>query len=314
MFDVISIGTATQDVFLRFPSNVQKQSEEFCLVGGTKNEIEKPIFATGGGAVNAAVTLARQGLKTAALFRVGEDQAGENLWKEMRDEDIHFWKITDPNIGTAYATILLSTNGERTILTYRGAAEGLSLREVSFDQLKARWAVIFPSRIDVSVMEKIIDHFYFQGTLIAFNPSRFYLEKHAHNLKPFLDKIKVLIVNKEEAKNFGGFEKLDKLIKGIVIMTDGSRGVWVSDGRKTYNAGVFMEKAVVDRTGAGDAFASGFVAGLIQKDDIEYAIRLGSANATSVVEQVGAHTGALTKKQFEDGKRWRELKISVRNI
>ena len=327
MFDVISIGTATQDVFLRLTKNETNPSfakategEPLCFQSGSKNEVEKPVFATGGGAVNAAVTFSRQGLKTAALFRVGEDQSGENLWKEMRDEDIHFWKIIDSNIGTAYATILLSINGERTILTYRGAAEGVSLKEIPFDQLKTRWAAIFPSYIDVGAMGKIIDHFYFQGTLITFNPSKFYLEKHAYNLRPFLDKIKVLFVNREEAAQLTGaspdnekalFKKLDKLVKGIAVMTDGPRGVWVSSGQEIYHAGVFMEKIIADRTGAGDAFASGFVAGLIQKDDIEYAIRLGSANATSVVEQIGAHIGSLTKKQFEEGRRWHDLKVVI---
>jgi len=320
VFDVISIGTATQDVFLRLPSGTQKQGEEFCLVGGSKNEIDKPFFTSGGGAINAAVTFARQELKTAALFRVGDDDAGRRLWKEAQEEKIHFWKISDANAGTGYASILLSANGERTILTYRGAAENFKSSEVLFDQLKAKWVVIFPSQIDIGLMGKIIDHCYSQGIQIAFNPSKFYLEKHAHNLRPFLDKIKVLLVNREEAGRITGaspdnervlFKKFDKLIKGIAVMTDGPRGVWVSDGRKLYHAGTFLEKAVVDRTGAGDAFGSGFVVGLIQKDDIEYAIRLGSANATSVVEQIGAHTGVLAKSEFEKGRRWQNLNIRV---
>lgn len=323
MFDIISIGTATQDVFLKLPKN---KDAKVCFMEGSKNDVENPVFAFGGGAVNAAVTFARQELKSAVLCRTGDDYWGESLWKELKEESIHSWKIKDKELGTGYATILLSASGERTILTYRGASENLYLKEIPFSEMKTKWVYIVPGHIDVAVMEKIIEHFYYQGVQIAMNFSNFYLEKGAKNLKHFLDKIKVLLINKEEAAFLVGeslsvvetnegkkaiFKKLDELIKGIVVMTDGLRGVWVSDGKKIYQAGIFKEKNLVDRTGAGDAFGSGFVAGMLLKEDVEYAIRLGSANATAVVEEIGAHITTLTKSQFENDLRWRELSIKV---
>jgi sugar/nucleoside kinase (ribokinase family) len=318
MFDVVTIGTATRDVFLRV-----SDGKAYCFQEGSKNEVDRPVFATGGGAVNAAVTFARQGLKTATLCRVGNDQPGQDLWEELKRENSHFWKVQDDRHGTGYATILLSPSGERTILAYRGAAESLAHKEVPFTDLKSHWLYIVPSHIDPTLMEKIVEHCFYQGTAIAMNPSKFYLEKGAKNLKPFLDKIKVLLVNREEAayltgedfKNERGiFKKLDELVKGIAVMTDGPRGVWVSDGQKLYQAGIFKERKIVDRTGAGDAFGSGFVAGLMVKDSIEYAIRLASANATSVVEEIGAHTSALTKLQFESERRWPHLEIKVHQL
>ena len=321
VFDVISIGTAAQDIFLPLKglsTSKTNEGREVCLVEGSKNDIEKPVFATGGGAINSAVTFARQGLKTAALFRVGDDYAGTDIWEEMKKEGVDFWKIEDESLATGHAAILLSPKGERTILVYRGATEDFKLKEIPFSQLKAKWVFIYPSHIDFELMQKIIEHCYFQGISIAFNPSKYYLENHGKNLKLFLDKIKVLVVNREEAAYLTGiskddekkiFEKLDKLIKGIAVITDGPRGVHVSDGKTLYHAGVFLEKEIIDRTGAGDAFGSGFVAGLILKNDIEYAIRLGTANATSVVEVVGAHISVLTRHEFEKGRRWQNLKI-----
>lgn len=329
MFDVITIGTATHDVFLQSPLFKGVKDERFpegkaeCFGLGSKIEVEKPVFANGGGAINAGVTFARQGFKTAVLCRVGDDYAGEEIGKEFKKEDICFWKVKDEKLGTGYATILLSPNGERTILAYRGAAENLNLKEIPFAEFKSRWLYIVPSHIDPAVMEKIFEHCYYQGTQIAMNPSKFYLEKGARNLKPLLDKIKVLIVNREEASLLTGvdfkdekniFKKLDELVKGIAVMTDGPRGVWVSDGQKLFQAGVFKEKKIVDRTGAGDAFGSGFVAGLMTKDDIEYAVRLGTANATSVVEEIGAHVSALTRNQFERDRRWKYLEIYVQRL
>ena len=316
MFDVITVGTATQDVFLRLV-----HGKANCFVEGSKNEVEKPIFTTGGGAVNAAVTFSRQGLKTGILCRIGDDDYGGALWKELEKENISFWKLKDQDLGTGYATVLLSASGERTILSYRGASENLQNKEIPFSELKSKWLYIVPSRIDILTMEKLVEHCHYQGITIAMNPSKFYLEKGAKNLKPFLDKIKVLIVNKEEASALTGFtekrevfKKLDELIKGIAIMTDGHNGVWVSNGKKLYQAEVFKEKIIADRTGAGDAFGSGFVAGLLLKEDIEYAIRLGSANATSVVEHVGAHTGTLRKYEFENESRWKNLEVKTHEL
>ena len=102
---------------------------------------------------------------------------------------------------------------------------------------------------------------------------------------------------------------------GIVAVTKGPAGVTVSDGKNLYRAGTFKEKIIADRTGAGDSFGSGFVAGLMRSQgDIKYAIRLATANATSVVEQVGATEGILTKDQFEQDPRWKDLNIQVESL
>ena len=129
-------------------------------------------------------------------------------------------------------------------------------------------------------------------------------------------------MNREEAaqctsipyeKEIAIFKELDTIVKGIVVMTDGPRGAIVSDGRTLYRAGIFKETRRVDRTGAGDAFGAGFVAGLIQKNDITHALRLASANATSVVEYIGAQPGILTRAAFQK-KRWRYLDLDVESL
>src|SRR3989344_4491410 len=324
MFDIITIGTATRDVFLtssffkvfRDTEHLKKNGfptgEAQCFTLGGKVEIDKPIFTTGGGGTNAATPFSRQGLKTTAFA------------------------IKDKNKGTAHSTILLSTAGERTILVYRGASGDLTTDEIPFKKIKAKWAYIAPSNIAFDAMGKIFNYLYKNGTLIAFNPSKYYIELGIDKLKPFLEKSKAVILNREEASYLTGvdyqnereiFKKLDEITPGIVVMTDGPNGVMVSDGANIYQSGIFKDQKVVDRTGAGDAFGRGFVAGLAHKrencgkslpagrhglcrtDNIEYAIRLASANATSVVEQIGAKKGILTKEEFEKDKRWENFQI-----
>ena len=341
MFDVITIGTATRDIFLTSPvfkvlhdpEHLRKigfpTGEAQCFTLGGKVEVDEPIFTCGGGAFNSATTFSRQGFKSAALIKVGRDETGKNILSELKREKITPLAIRAKNKTTAFSVVLLSSSGERTILVYRGASEDLKSKGISFNSLKSRWVYISPGKISFEVIEKLFNYFSKNKTLIAFNPSRYYLEMRLNKLKPLLKKTKVVILNREEGAYLTGinyenersiFNNLDEAITGIAIMTDGNDGVMVSDGKNIYSSGIFKGK-LIDRTGAGDAFGSGFVAGLMRqnltpkaynlKPIIEYAIRLGSANATSVVERIGAQEGILTKEEFEKSKRWQKLQIKI---
>lgn len=326
MFDVITIGTATRDVLLSGPSvRILKDPEHLkkigfktgeaeCFALGAKLEVENPVFTTGGGAANAAVTFRRQGFKTAAFVRVGKDAQGDAIVENLKREKITPFAVRDEKVGTAYSTILLGPGGERTILVYRGASERLEPKEVPFSKLRATWAYIAPGTIKLPLMADIVKRLKERGTKIAMNPSRYYLESPGTYLKPLFKNLDIVIVNREEASLMTGvpyarereiFHKFDEWVPGIAVVTDGARGAKVSDGTYLYAAGIFKEKKLVDRTGAGDAFGSGFVAGLMQKDDIHFAIRLGLANAASVVEAMGAEAGILTAKEFTS-RRWQQ--------
>ncbi len=305
IFDVITIGTATQDIFYPLAS------DGFKFEKGAKAEVGAPFCSVGGGAVNAAVTFARQGFKTAALFRTGNDSAGESIVRDVEKEGIAAWAHTDAGEATGQSAILLYPSGERTVLAHRGAADSMPLKEIPFAKLAAKWVYIAPANIAVPVIEAIVDHCYAQGILVALNPSAAYCADRGALLRPLLSKIKVLLTNREEAGMITGgvFADLDELVDGVCVMTDGPQGVRVSDGNRIYTAGIFPDKNLVSRTGAGDAFGSGFISGLIRKEDVAYAIRLASANATAVTEHLGAHNGALTRAQFEKDARFAKLEI-----
>ena len=331
MYDVITIGTATRDVFLtsplfkvlRDPIHLKKigfkTGEAECFALGSKINIDKPVLALGGGAVNTSITFSRQGFKTAALVRVGNDEFGESILKELKSERVTPIAVRDKKISTAYSTILLTPGGERTILVYRGASGDFQKKEVPLRNLRARWVFISPGTIALSIIQSMVSHLKKRETMIAMNPSKHYLKMGASKLKPLLKNLDVVIVNREEASYLTGldykqnrkiFKKFSDMVGGIAVMTDGAGGSFVSDGEYFYRAGIFKEKKLVDRTGAGDAFGSAFVAGLIQKRDICWALRLASANATSVIERVGAQEGVLRKKDFKK-KRWQYLDLDV---
>lgn len=333
MHDVITIGTATRDVFLKSPKlkhvkdpedleSLGFNDEAECFALGSKIELDEIDMTFGGGATNSAITFSKQGLKAKTLIKVGDDDVGEKIVKNLEENDVNVKLVEDKKKHTAYSTILLLPSGERTILVYRGAGQKFKKREVGIRKLKSHWVYINPGRIPFTTMDWMLKNFKRRKkeVKIAMNPSSKYVERGAKKLKSTLNKLDVLILNKSEARTLLGkktddddkiLRELNKVTDGIVAVTKGSDGSMVSDGRYTYKAGIYEEKKLVDRTGAGDAFGSGFVAGLMKENDIAYALKLGSANATSVVEEVGAQAGILKGGNFQNRKQFDYLDIDI---
>jgi sugar/nucleoside kinase (ribokinase family) len=330
-YDVLTVGTATRDVFLtsedfrvlKDPEHLKKlgivTGKAECFALGGKIAVNQPVYAVGGGAANAAVTFARLGFRTGALFRAGDDEDGATVSRVLKEEGVTPLGVVDKKLGTGYAVVLLNANGERSILAYRGASNELGDMGVPKRKLGTKAVYIVPGGVVFAVMRRLVDFFKSHGAFVAMNPSRHYVEMGARKLKPILRKLDVVIMNREEAGRLTGtdysnekeiFRKFDALVPGIAVMTEGPHGACVSDGAFMYRSGIFKEKRLLDRTGAGDAFGSAFVAGLLAKNDMCYAMRLAAANSTSVVEQVGAHTGTITEYEFRK-PRWKYLDLDV---
>ncbi len=313
VYDILTIGSATRDgifegipfVYLKDKRFITKRGIGLPL--GAKITVPEVHFSTGGGATNTATTFARLGFKTLAIFRVAKDVSGETVLKEMIEEgvDINFIQI-DYVKPTAYSVILLTKNGERTILSYKGCAQNLSSLEIPFNKIKTRWLFLGSLGKEKNILKKILFWATKEKIKIAINPSKnelLWLKKN----KKYLSFFDVFIVNQEEASYLTGipyqkekeiFRKLDELVSGIVVMTKGQKGVIVSDGRFIYQAPAFSKKKAKDHTGAGDAFASGFVSVLMKNKKIDEktlreAIFFGSLNASSVIQFIGAETGIL---------------------
>jgi len=329
-YDVVTVGSATRDVFLESPFfKVVKDPQHLknmgfptgeaqCFAMGAKLNVEDVHVLTGGGATNAAVTFARQGLKTGCLMTLGEDIGAQQVIDELKNEKVTPIPTYSKKLKTSYSAILLSRGGERTILNYRGASGLMKAKDIPFSKIQTRGVYVSPGVIEFSTIKEIIKRFKAQGALIAMNPSSHYLAM-GKKLHPLLKEIDVIILNREEAAELTGvsyenekniFTRFDELVPGLAVMTEGPKGVMVSDGQRIFRAGIYKEKRTEDRTGAGDAFGSGFVSALLQhrvtpknvqnvkEEVIKEAIELASANATSVVEQMGAKPGILYKKDL----------------
>ncbi len=331
MYDVVCIGSATRDVFLK-SEGFDIVNNKLCLNLGSKVEMNDIFFATGGGATNAAATFSNQGLKTAAIFNVGDDPGGEVILNEMKKRfkvDVSFVQKSKDKY-TGYSVILRcgeGRSGDRIILVYRGASENLEIEKISFKKIfKTRWVYLAPlGGENAKLFEPLVKEAVKNKVKIAVDLSKDQIKMGLEKLRPILNNVDVLKINREEGAYlttidiqdiFGIIKKLADVLKWITIITDGPNGVIVCDKKYLYQAGIYKEEKFVERTGAGDAFGAGFVSSLILDEkakkpfDVQKAIRFGSANATAVVEALGAKNGLLKKGDFEK-PRWEKLEIKI---
>ncbi|MFA6193601.1 MAG: carbohydrate kinase family protein [Parcubacteria group bacterium] len=140
-------------------------------------------------------------------------------------------------------------------------------------------------------------------------PSTSQIRDDFPNLKRLSKVAKILILNRNEALEIASklknkaedikdlFKFLHNLGPEIVCVTDGTKGAYCSDSKKVYYSPIKKVKTV-DATGAGDAFASGFLGFYLKGGDIKNSLRAGIVNSASVVQYIGTTKGLLTKKEI----------------
>lgn len=295
--DIISFGSAVMDAFIE--TGIPEIHKEMCYRVGTKIVVDDLRFATGGGGTNTAVGFARLGLKTGYLGKLGNDAHADAIIKELKDTKITFLGTRSKTQPTGFSVILDSKQHDRTVLTYRGANDAIKFPEIQLNKIDTSWLYLSSMTGESHlVQEKVALWAQKKGIQIAFNPSSYITRKGVSFLRSLLRATTVLVLNDEEARDLvptGDLTRgLHALGPSIVCITKGPQGTDVSDKKKKYFAAPNPIK-IVERTGAGDAFACGFVSEYLQTKDIQKAITVGSVNAESVIQYIGAKEGLLHK-------------------
>jgi ribokinase len=302
---ILAIGKGTQDVFLKseeFDPHKEGTHMYTHLPLGLKMEVEDVTFSTGGNATNVAVTLARQGVDSAYMWGLGEDPASQSILKDLDDEGVDTRHVVqDASYQSGYSVIMIATNGERTILNHRGNAFGRTGRH-GFDLAAIEgYDWVYPTSLGnggLPLLREIVDTAERHGAKVMLNPAGPELAE-PDKLKALLEEVEVLCCNKEEMQMLVHGETCEELALHalhyvpVAIVSDGPNGVVATDGKTIVRAGMYEDVPVVDRTGAGDAFASGFLSQWSQGKSLRDSIIFASANSTSVVTKVGAKAGIL---------------------
>ncbi|MDG1950509.1 MAG: carbohydrate kinase family protein [bacterium] len=307
MYDVITIGAGVRDVFLVSDQFIALKSPRFstgvgeCVALGSKIELEEIVLTTGGGATNAAATFGSLGFKTAAMCKVGNDSPGRDVKEDLETFGVDTKLIKTVKGETGYSTLLTMKDGERTVLVYRGVSGTFSPRDIDTKQFKkTKWVYLTSLGGNTALSKRIINAAHKAGANVMWNPGSKELKAGMSFFKPLLPKITVLNMNKEEGQMLTGKKKIKEMMQvlhtdGMTrLITDGTKGSYAYKDGELVHAGTTSAEAI-SRTGAGDAFGSGFLSGLMKTDKLESALQIGTLNAESVIQKHGAKNGILTR-------------------
>ena len=293
-FDIVTFGSAVVDVFVN--TNLPEKNNQIAYPAGSKILIKNLKFDVGGGATNTATAFSRLGLKTGSIFKLGDDNNGKKILNLLKKEKITFLGKIQNNTASGYSIILDSKENNRTILTYKGINNTIKSSEIK--KFKTKW-LYFSSLLGQSfkTQKKLAQTLTKKGTKLAFNPSDYLIKEK--NLSTLLKLTEILILNKQEAQMLTKQKDillgLHKLGPKIIVITDKNKQIQAYDGKKKYSLKPNKIK-VIERTGAGDAFASGFVAAQIKGKSIQESLKLGLRESESVIKYFGAKNKLLKFK------------------
>lgn len=307
----MAIGDVVTDAFIRLLDDEARVDKEasglrLSMPYATKVPFEQAVVVPAvGNAANASVAFAKLGLKSGLVGNVGGDQSGRQTLAALNRSkvDTRFVHINQGK--TSNYHYVLWYKEDRTILINHQEYD-YSLPHFRIIDIP-KW--IYFSSISQHAMEyhdELAE--WLDGhppVKLAFQPGTFQLAAGPRRLKRIYARSEVLAVNREEAVMISGgnredihdlFDRLHELGPKIVLISDGHDGAYASDGISRYKMPIYPDpKKPYERTGAGDAFSSTFVAALIKGGNIESALFWAPINAMSVVQQVGAQAGLLTE-------------------
>lgn len=305
MHDVITIGSATVDLFLK-SSQFHLQPAEagvlLCQEYGGKLDIEDFFMQSGGAGTNTAVGFRRMGFQTAAVAEIGKDLFAQVVWDDLKRENVDTqFIVAEKAEQTAFSALLISGDGGRSALTHRGAASMLEPRDVPWEALRqTRWIHLSNCGGNVELLSQIFEHLKSSLVGLSWNPGSKELQLLAEGkLQVSEVQCDILIVNAEEWQVLEPVQaEVLKQIQQIVV-TDGKKGGQLYLKGQYQHHFDSIQVPVVQETGAGDAFCVGFVSAHLMGQTPVVACEWGIKNSAGVIQHMGAKTGLLTRKDFD---------------
>lgn len=289
--DVLTVGELLIDMI----SN-DYTDEEFSNAGFRK------YF--GGSPGNIVINMSKLGFKSAIVSNVGNDGFGRFITNVLQENGVDTTGVTMDDSRNTSMVVVSKSKKSPSFIAYRDADKNINITDNIISLVKktkilhfTSWPISYePAR---STTLEIIDIAKGNGKIVSFDPNyRKILWEKGHDgvkfIKELLKKVDIVKPSEDDVKEIFGEDTYEGYIKRfldlgvkLVMLTLGEKGVMVSDGRELLKIPTLAKK-VVDTTGAGDAFWSGFYAGLLQGRTVKEAILVGSAVSAYKLEEVGA--------------------------
>ncbi len=310
--DFLAIGDTVTDAFIRIKEASVHCDEhhgkcELCMRFGDKIPYEDVfVIPAVGNSANAAVSAARLGLASALVSNVGDDYYGKECLDALVAEHVGTeFMAAHKDRKTNYHYVLWYQD-DRTIL----------IKHEQYDYVlpdigSPKWLYLSSLGENSAAFHSDLERYLVAHPEIklAFQPGTFQMKMGRTALAGLYRRADIFFCNKEEAQRILEIEESDikKLLAAmrelgpkIVVITDGTKGAYSYDGNKMLFMRAYPDpKPPYERTGAGDAFSSTFTVALALGMGMSEALRWGPINSMSVVQQVGARAGLLTRPELE---------------
>lgn len=275
-----------------------------------QNEVKPSEFIAGGSVANSIVGLSSFGNQVYFIGKLNNDLFGKKYFENLRKENVGFnFNNETYKDSTGICFVFITPDGERTMSTYLGIANKLSEKEVNHKEIEQSELILIEGYLwdtpeAKNAISKSIEIAIKNSTLVSLSLSDvFCVERYK---KEFLDltknKIDLLFGNEREFKSLFEYDNIEKIIQElstlnkIFVITMGEKGVTLVHKKEIVKVPSERIEKVVDLTGAGDLFASGFVHGFINKMGFEKSLKLGTKSAAEIIKILGARP----KKKLSD--------------
>ncbi len=321
---ITSIGNATVDIFfytdeaslIRNGSDVTKK-RLLAFEYGAKITSDDVHFCLGGGGANSAMTFSRMGLRPSLISSIGSDAFGQEIIKNMQAAQVQTAAVQRQSAEqTAFAFVVGGRKWQDHVLFHHsGASDQLSLTTAMMQKLATPWLYVTAFRTTrwtpnfAALMQAVAR----KSLKMYWNPNPKEIIDNWTKVKKYLPLMEGLQLNLDEALEVlhsrghqvkslqpkGAIRLLHEFGQNLTVITNGDKGAYVYDGKKIIYKSSPATK-IISTTGAGDAFGSGFVSGLIRfQGNLNRSLALAVHNATSVLTEVGAQKGLLTERDIK---------------
>jgi|TARA_B110000881_G_scaffold8187_1_gene6365 sugar/nucleoside kinase (ribokinase family) len=304
---ILGIGNAIVDVICKVEDDFLKNNE---LTKSTMKLVDEAEFkkllsnlkieetVSGGSVANSIVGLSQLGNKVGFIGKVNEDNLGNKYEEGLKKEKVeYFYSKKKEDLPTGTCLILITPDSERTMCTFLGTAGKINEDDVDVNAIKNSEITFLEGYLwDEGDPKKAFDKAIQNSNKVAMSLSDlFCVERHKpHFLDLVKNKLDITFANEQEitsligSNNFEDVVSFSKGLKKLIVITRGKKGATAIKGSEVAECGIQKNLKIVDLTGAGDLFASGFLHGHVNNLSLHESLEKGTEMSSKIIQKIGA--------------------------
>ncbi len=304
---ILGIGNAIVDVICKVDEDFIKRNflTKSTMKLVDENEFKKLLLnlnieetISGGSVANSIVGLSQLGNEVGFIGKINDDELGAKYENGLKKENVkYFYSKKKEAIPTGTCLILITPDSERTMVTFLGTAGKINEQDIDVNAIKKSEILFLEGYLwDEGEPRKAFDKAINNSNKVAMSLSDlFCVERHKSNfLKLVKNNLDITFANEQEIKSLINTKKIEdviefsKKIKKLIVITRGKEGALAIEGENIFECSAKKNLKIIDLTGAGDLFASGFLDGYVKKKTIKESLEKGADMSAKIIQIIGA--------------------------